>query len=70
MNNLTRDIAYQAGIDEHQARIALLTVSAHMKQRFPALQSVFELILEQKDSLFKNEKIVITDFSKKPFGLN
>ena len=70
MNNLTRDIAYQAGIDEHKARVALLTVSAHMKQRFPALKSVFELILEQKESVFNNDKTVITDFSKNSIGLN
>ena len=70
MNILTQNIAHQAGINEEQARIALLTVSAHMKERFPMLQSVFELILEAKGSYFTNEKIAITDFTKNPIGLN
>jgi hypothetical protein len=70
MNILIQNIAHQAGINEENARIALLTVSAHMKERFPMLQSVFELILEGNGSCFTNEKIVITDFSKNPIGLN
>jgi len=70
MNLLIQNIAHQAGIDEEKARIALLTVSAHMKERFPMLQSMFELILEEKKSCFTNEKIAITDFSKNQITLN
>jgi hypothetical protein len=70
MNILIQDISHQAGINEEAARIALLTVSAHMKERFPMLQSVFELILEGNESCFTNEKLVIADFSKNPIGLN
>ena len=67
---LIQNIAHQARIDEEKARIALLTVSTHMKQRFPALQTVFELILEDNESYFSNQKILITDFSKNPTRLN
>jgi hypothetical protein len=70
MNTLIQNIAHQAGINEEKARIALVTVSTHMKQRFPALQSVFELILEDKESFFTNDKIPMADFSKKPICLN
>jgi hypothetical protein len=70
MNILIQNIAHQASIDEEKARVALLTVSAHMKERFPMLQSVFELILDGNESCFTNEKIVITDFSKNQIGLN
>ena len=70
MNLLIQNIAHQAGIDEEKARIALLTLSAHMKDRFPMLESMFELILEENESGFTNEKIVITDFSKNPIMLN
>ena len=69
MNSLVCDIAHQASIDQEKAMIALLTVSAHMKRRFPALKSVFELILEERTTTFTNEMIAISDFPN-PMGLN
>ena len=70
MNLLIQNIAHQAGINEEKARIALLTLSAHMKDRFPMLESMFELILGENESRLTNEKIVTTDFSKNPIMLN
>ena len=69
MNILIQSIAHQAGINEEKARIALLTVSAHVKERFPLLQSVVELILEANDSSWKEEKTLVADL-KIQIGLN
>ena len=69
MNILIQNIAHQAGINEEKARIALLTVSGHVKERFPLLQSVVELILEANDSSWKEEKTLVADL-KIQIGLN
>ena len=69
MNILIQNIAHQAGINEEKARIALLTGSAHVKERFPLLQSVVELILEANDSSWKEEKTLVADL-KIQIGLN
>jgi hypothetical protein len=69
MNILVQQIAHHAGINEEKARIALLTVSSHVKERYPLLQSVVELILEAGDSSLTDQKAVIVDF-KNEIGLN
>ena len=69
MNILIQEIAHNAGIDEEKARIALLTVSSHLKERYPLLQSVVELILEGDDSFFSDQKTVMVDL-KNEIGLN
>ena len=69
MNILIQEIAHNAGIDEEKARIALLTVSLHVKERYPLLQSVVELILEADDSFLTDQKPVMVDF-KNEIGLN
>jgi len=69
MNVLVQQIAHQAGINEEKARIALLTVSSHVKERYPLLQSVVELILEAGDSSLTGQKTVLVDF-KNEIGLN
>ena len=63
MNILIQNIAHQAGINEEKARIALLTVSAHVKERFPLLHSVVTLVLEANDSSLKEEKPGIAHFT-------
>ncbi|HET9824482.1 MAG TPA: hypothetical protein VFP87_04070 [Chitinophagaceae bacterium] len=69
MNILIQNIAHQAGINEDKARIALLTVSAHIKERYPLLQSVVELILEANESDFNDEPVNTEPF-KRQIGLN
>ena len=69
MNILVQQIAHHAGINEEKARIALLTVSSHLKERYPLLQSVVELILESDDSFFSDQKTVMVDL-KNEIGLN
>jgi len=70
MNILIQNIAHQAGINEEKARIALLAVTAHVKERFPLLQSVVELILETNEPVFNNQASVSADYLKNPFALN
>jgi hypothetical protein len=70
MNILIQNIAHQAGINEEKARIALLTVTAHVKERFPLLQSVVELILETNEPVFNNQVSVSADYLKNPCALN
>ena len=69
MNILVQQIAHHAVINEEKARIALLTVSSHLKERYPLLQSVVELILEGDDSFFSDQKTVMVDL-KNEIGLN
>ena len=69
MNILIQQIAHQAGINEDKARIALLTVSSHIKERYPLLQSVVELILEGDDISFTGRQTVIVDYENE-IGLN
>jgi hypothetical protein len=71
MNILIQNIAHQAGINEDKARIALLTVSAHVRERYPLLQSVVELILETNEPVVNDHATPVnTDFLKNPFVLN
>jgi hypothetical protein len=70
MNILIQNIAHQAGIDEEKARIALLTVAAHLKDRYPVLQSVVEFILETNETVLDEQNLVNADCLKKPFSLN
>lgn len=67
---LVQNIAHQAGINEDQARIALLTVAAHVKERFPMLKGVMEFVLEEQEANLKNHKPTITIFLQNPIGLN
>ena len=69
MNILVQQIAHHAVINEEKARIALLTVSSHLKERYPLLQSVVELILESDDSFFSDQKTVMVDL-RNEIGLN
>jgi hypothetical protein len=69
MNILVQDIAHQAGINEEKARIALLTVTAHVKERYPLLQSVVELLLETNET-FNDPSQMSAEPLKNSFGLN
>jgi hypothetical protein len=71
MNILIQKIAHQAGINEDKARIALLTVSAHVKERYPLLQSVVALILETNETVLNDHATPVNaDFLKSPLVLN
>ena len=70
MNILIQNIAYQAGIHEDKARIALLTVTHHVRERYPLLQSVVELVLETNEAVLNDQAPVNADFLKYPFALN
>lgn len=62
MENLIQNIAHQAGINEDKAKTAFLVVSTHLKEKFPMLQSVIDLMLEMHESSLTKEKPFITDF--------
>ena len=70
MNLLIENIAHQAGINEDKARIALLTVTAHVKERYPLLQSVLELVLEANQTIINEHAPVNAEFLKYPFSVN
>ena len=70
MNILVQNIAHQAGINEDKAKIALQTVTAHLKQHYPLLQSVVELILEANETLLNDPTPTNPESLKNSFGLN
>ena len=70
MNILVQNIAHQAGINEDKARIALQTIKAHLKDRYPLLQSVVELILEANETLPNDPTPTNPESLKNFFGLN
>jgi hypothetical protein len=71
MNILIQNIAHQAGINEDKARIALLTVTAHVKEHYPLLQSVVHLILETNETVLNDHAAPLNaDFLNNPYVLN
>jgi hypothetical protein len=70
MKNLIQQIVQHADINEDKAKQALLIVTAHVKQQFPLLHSIVDLILETKQTSFSEEKISIPDFSKNQYLYN
>ena len=69
MKTLIQNIAHQAEIDEEKARIAFLVITTHVKDKFPLLHSVVDLIFETQQSSSQNEKPLI-DFQKPQFLYN
>ncbi len=70
MENLIQNIAHQALINEDKAKIAFLVISTHLKEKFPMLQSVIDLMLEMHLSSLTNEKPFITDFLNNQVSYN
>lgn len=62
LQNLIEKISDRTGLDKEKAIEALLTVSEHVKEEFPLLHSVVDLILGTKG--LSDNKPFITDFSK------
>ena len=69
MKNLIDKISVRAGIDSEKAAEALLAVSDHMKEEFPLLRSVVDLVLGAH-GLGENNKSVVTNFSIDKFNYN
>jgi hypothetical protein len=63
MKNIIQNIAHEAGINEDKARIAFLVMTANIKERFPLLHSVVDLMFEMQQSSSQNERPLI-DFQK------
>jgi len=70
MENLIQNIAHQALINEDKAKIAFLVISTHLKEKFPMLQSVIDLMLEMHHSSLTTEKPFITDFLNNQVSYN
>ncbi len=62
MENLIQNIAHQATINEDKAKIAFLVISTHLKEKFPMLQSVIDLMLEMHESSLTKEESFIKPF--------
>ena len=62
LQNLIEKISDRTGLDKEKAIEALLAVSEHVKEEFPLLHSVVDLILGTKG--LSDKKPFITDFSK------
>jgi hypothetical protein len=59
MENLIQKIAHSAEINEEKAGKALLAISTHVKEQFPLLYSIVDLILETKGSSLPEKKPTI-----------
>jgi hypothetical protein len=70
MENLIQNIAHQAGINEAKAKIAFSVITAHLKENFPMLNSVVDLMLEFHQSSLAKEKPFITEFLNNPIFYN
>jgi len=70
MENLIQNIAHQALINEDKAKIAFLVISTHLKEKFPMLQSVIDLMLEMHQSSLTTEKPFITGFLNNQVSYN
>ena len=70
MENLIKNIAHQACINEDKAKIAFFVISDHVKEKFPMLQSVVDLMLEFHRSSLTNERSFIADFLDNPIHYN
>ena len=62
MQNLIEKISDRTGLDKEKAIEALLAVSEHVKEEFPLLHSVVDLILGTEG--LSDNKPFVTDFSK------
>lgn len=69
MKNLIDKISVRAGIDKEKAAEALLAVSDHMKEEYPLLRSVMDLVLGTQ-GFSGNNKSVVTNFSIDEFIYN
>ena len=69
MENLIKKIAHTAEINEEKAGKALLAISTHVKEQFPLLYSIVDLILENKGS-FTDEKNRTAEFPENQFFYN
>jgi hypothetical protein len=70
METLIYHIAQHADINEDEARKALFAVTTHVKQKFPLLHSIVDLILETKGMSLVNEKLSSPDFGNDQFLYN
>ncbi|HEY2720129.1 MAG TPA: hypothetical protein VGI82_00295 [Chitinophagaceae bacterium] len=70
MENIINNIAHQAGINEAKAKIAFSVITSHLKDNFPMLNSVVDLMLEFHQSSLTREKSFITDFLDNPIFYN
>ncbi len=62
LQNLIEKISGRTGMDKEKAIEALLVVSEHVKEEFPLLHAVVDLILGTGG--LSDNKSFITDFSK------
>ena len=62
LQNLIEKISDRTGLDKEKAIEALLAVSEHVKEEFPLLHSVVDLILGTEG--LSDNKPFVTDFSK------
>lgn len=70
MENLIQKISYTAEINEDKAAKALLAISAHLKEQFPLLHSLVDLILETKGSSLSGIKKTSPEFPENQFIYN
>ena len=55
METLIEKISLRSGIDKEKAREALRTITDHVKEQFPLLHSVVDLILGTKELSGENQ---------------
>jgi hypothetical protein len=62
MQNLIEKISNRTGLNEEKSKEALLIISEHVKQQFPLIHSVVDLVLGTQNFPLEREKSAITDF--------
>jgi hypothetical protein len=68
MKNLVQKIALKAEIPEEKAREILVVISDQVKEDFPLLSSVMELMFGDKN--FQKKKSIIIDLPENQFIYN
>jgi len=61
METLIEKISLRSGIDKEKAREALRTITDHVKEQFPLLHSVVDLILGTKELSGENQSRYLSE---------
>lgn len=62
MQTLIEKISDRTGMDNEKATEALLAISEHIKQEFPLLHSVVDLVLGTQGFPLQHRKSAVSDF--------